>query len=343
MKKILSLLLVILLVLGLISCNNNSKNNEENKNDDKEEVVKITNNFFSVDGMPMLCAHRGGSVRNPENTMKAFNYSVEECMADILESDVWITKDGHLVLLHDSTVLRTSDANTYLGRNINLTPKDFTLDELKELNFGAKFTDISGSKPYQNIVNNEMTKEERKRIINENMVGIVTFDELLENFYDKNKDLLFIVEIKNSHNDGCIVADKINEILNKYPDYKNNVCIGTFNNEVEEYISNTYPNMITGASTKDAEEFVMDILFNNTVKESYSFKCLQIPTSYSMNSNKINLIDEKLLKIAHEKDIAVQYWTINDIETMKLLIDAGCDAIMTDDPTTLRKVLDEKK
>ena len=38
--------------------------------------------------------------------------------------------------------------------------------------------------------------------------------------------------------------------------------------------------------------------------------------------------------------MAVQYWTINDEETMRELIDKGCDAIMTDDPKLLKSVLD---
>ena len=80
--------------------------------------------------MPLLCAHRGGSVNNPENTLKAFKYAVEECQADILESDVWLTKDGQLVLMHDQTVARTSDAQSYLGRQTALNVSDFTLEEL---------------------------------------------------------------------------------------------------------------------------------------------------------------------------------------------------------------------
>ena len=345
MKKYIMLILTLVLGLSLFACSN-SENQGENPNDKedppKTEVVEKTNKFISKTGTPMLCSHRGGSVRNPENTLKAFIYSVTECNADILESDVWITKDGHLVLLHDATVTRTSDATQYLNRNVKLTPKDFTLAELKELNFGYNFTDFDGSKPYKDIVSLDMSKEERVEIITRNQVSIITLEELFDYFYEDYKDLLFIIEIKNSNLDGFNAVDKINEILTKYPDYINNLALGSFNDEVQTYINETYKYMHTGASTSEASSFVMDVLLNDSVKESYGFTCLQIPTSYNFNSTMVDLIDEKLLQTAHEKDIAVQYWTINDRATMEKLIDAKCDAIMTDDPTLLRTVLNEK-
>ncbi|MFA7529377.1 MAG: glycerophosphodiester phosphodiesterase family protein, partial [Bacilli bacterium] len=42
---------------------------------------------------------------------------------------------------------------------------------------------------------------------------------------------------------------------------------------------------------------------------------------------------------AHRRNIAVQYWTVNDEDTMRKLIKAGADAIMTDDPDVLCEVL----
>lgn len=299
------------------------------------------NFFISQTGRPMLCAHRGGSVQNPENTLKAFKYAVDECQADILESDVWITKDGHLVLLHDSTVLRTSDAVTYLNRSTNLTPRDFTLEELRELNFGANFVAPDGSKPYVDIVKNITNKEQRKEIIKENEVSILTLDELFYYFYEKNQDLLFIVEIKDFGVYGKASADKINELLTKYPNYSKRLAVGTFNDDVEKYIKSAYPNIIRGASTSSANTYVSDVLLKNSVQEVYDFSCLQIPTSYVLSSGIISLISEKLINVSHEKNIAVQYWTINDEATMKLLISAKCDAIMTDDPALFKKVLIE--
>ena len=72
--------------------------------------------------------HRGFCAKYPENTMIAFKKALE-IGVDQLETDVHVTKDGHLVLIHDTTVDRTT----------NKTGKvcDYTLEELKQLDAGG--------------------------------------------------------------------------------------------------------------------------------------------------------------------------------------------------------------
>ena len=57
----------------------------------------------------------------------------------------------------------------------------------------------------------------------------------------------------------------------------------------------------------------------------------------------IKLDKKTYIKRAHRRNIAVQYWTINEEEDMRHLIDLGCDAIMTDDPELIKTVLDSYK
>lgn len=59
----------------------------------------------------MIAAHRGGSITNPENTLKAYKTAVNEYKIDIVESDLWLTKDNHLVYNHDGYIDRTSNVN----------------------------------------------------------------------------------------------------------------------------------------------------------------------------------------------------------------------------------------
>lgn len=75
-------------------------------------------------------AHRGASGHAPENTMAAFDKAVE-MKADYIELDVQMSKDGHLVVIHDTTVDRTTNGT---GR-----VKDLTLQELKQLDAGSWF------------------------------------------------------------------------------------------------------------------------------------------------------------------------------------------------------------
>jgi glycerophosphoryl diester phosphodiesterase len=69
------------------------------------------------------------------------------------------------------------------------------------------------------------------------------------------------------------------------------------------------------------------------------FACLQIPTDYDVGIT-LKLNKKTYVRRAHRRNIAVQYWTINNEETMRDLIELGCDCIMTDDPLLLKSVLD---
>lgn len=79
---------------------------------------------------PRLCAHRGFSSVAPENSMPAFGAAVG-MGADEIEFDLWYTKDGEVVSIHDSTLERVSDGSGFIY--------DHTLAELEKLDFGAKF------------------------------------------------------------------------------------------------------------------------------------------------------------------------------------------------------------
>ncbi|MFD1955603.1 glycerophosphodiester phosphodiesterase [Paenibacillus thailandensis] len=77
---------------------------------------------------PINFAHRGASGYCPENTMAAFAKALE-LGANGIETDVQMTKDGRLVLIHDETLKRTAGADVWV--------KDITFDELQKLDAGS--------------------------------------------------------------------------------------------------------------------------------------------------------------------------------------------------------------
>ncbi|MGB9378074.1 MAG: glycerophosphodiester phosphodiesterase family protein [Mycobacteriales bacterium] len=79
-----------------------------------------------VDAGPLVVAHRGSSHRVPEHTLAAYQHAIDDG-ADALECDVRLTRDGHLVCVHDRRVDRTST-----GRGLVST---LELKELAELDF----------------------------------------------------------------------------------------------------------------------------------------------------------------------------------------------------------------
>lgn len=77
-----------------------------------------------------VIAHRGASGYAPENTRAAFERAIA-MGAVAIETDVRLTADGHLVLMHDATVTRTTDGRGPVA--------DYTLAELRSLDAGGWF------------------------------------------------------------------------------------------------------------------------------------------------------------------------------------------------------------
>ena len=86
--------------------------------------------FGSERDMPErgVCAHRGAMDTHPENTVPAFREAVR-LGVQMIELDVRMTKDGHLVIMHDPTVDRTTDGHGAVAEK--------TLQEIEQLDAGS--------------------------------------------------------------------------------------------------------------------------------------------------------------------------------------------------------------
>jgi glycerophosphoryl diester phosphodiesterase len=93
-----------------------------------------------------VTAHRGASAYAPENTLAAFAVGIEQ-RADWIESDVQATKDGELVLMHDTTLSRTTDVEQRFPGRSPWRVKDFTLAEIKTLDAGSWFDEEYAGEP----------------------------------------------------------------------------------------------------------------------------------------------------------------------------------------------------
>ena len=88
-------------------------------------------------GAPSLVAHRGGAKLAPENTMAAFRQAVEAWRSDVLEMDVRLSSDGHVIVIHDATVDRTTDG---VGQ-----VHELPWAALRELDAGYHFVALDGT------------------------------------------------------------------------------------------------------------------------------------------------------------------------------------------------------
>ncbi len=85
-----------------------------------------------------LCAHRGAMATHPENTLPAFREAIR-AGAHMIEFDVLLTKDNHMVVMHDATVDRTTNGTGKVA--------DLTLDQIKGLDAGSwKSPEFAGTR-----------------------------------------------------------------------------------------------------------------------------------------------------------------------------------------------------
>ena len=82
----------------------------------------------AADGHPFVVAHRGASADRPEHTLAAYQLALEEG-ADGVECDVRLTRDGHLVCVHDRRIDRTSTGTGLVS--------EMTLAQLRKLDYGS--------------------------------------------------------------------------------------------------------------------------------------------------------------------------------------------------------------
>ncbi len=114
-----TLLLMIFALLLIVGCQ--SAENEASEN----EFVSSSSLRWQLDQPPLISAHRGGpSPGFPENCIETFAQTLKSVPA-MLECDVSITRDGHLVLMHDEKVDRTTNGTGYID--------EMTLTEVKSL------------------------------------------------------------------------------------------------------------------------------------------------------------------------------------------------------------------
>lgn len=293
-------------------------------------------------------AHRAGGVLDPENTMQAIKTCItnDEYDVDILEFDLHLTADNQLILLHDENFDRTTNSVEVWGRE-GVLPRDKTLEEIKELNFGYWFPYERGS-----------VQVEDKRIykdLNHLPVGVkasdlrvVTLEEVFKEVGAKKTSELapgesapkikynFIIEIKDKGSVGKYAAEQLCKLMNDY-NLLDKVVVGTFNGDISDYFDYLNANVYNGKINRSAGilevlKIFLSYLMNRDLG-TVKYNVLQIPY---MNWFPF-LGSKSFIDYAHKYGIACQFWTINEASQMETLIKNGADCIMSDNP----KLLDE--
>lgn len=284
------------------------------------------NPYITPKGEALVSAHRSGGGIYPENTMLAFKSCAEseEFQTDIFEFDLHMTKDGRLIVLHDDTLDRTTNAEEHFGAS-NILAIDKTYDELRALNCGEHFTDDAGNTPYAGLRGDDIPDDLR----------VVALEDVLD-YLESVKAYKYIIDIKNGGEDGYRGVDELYRIL-KERDMLSQVVFGTFNGEVSVYVDENYPDLLRSAGIKEVLSFYFSALVNRKLnQEDIPFVALQIPANQYF---VFRLGTQKFLDYAHSYNLAVQYWTINDEDEIRRLNEIGADAIITDIPNRAHEII----
>ena len=285
---------------------------------EEAKAENITNPYITKKNA-LVSAHRSGKDIAPENTMAAFKHCIEseDFNVDIYEFDLHITKDGKLILLHDDTLDRTTNSVKHFGEE-GVKPSEKTYEELRELNFGENFQNTDGKYPYESLRGDEIPDELRA----------VLLEDVLD-YLESNGDFRYIIEIKDSGENGKKACDELYRIL-KEKELLENVVFGTFNPDVTAYADENYPDMLRSASITEVLVFYLLASYGIDVDaDFFKYEALQIPVGYP---GVLYLDTERIINYAHRHNIAVQYWTINEAEEVEHLNSIGADCIMSDSP-----------
>lgn len=270
-------------------------------------VTQTENQTFLKKGnRPLIIAHQGGAGMAPGNTMAAFSLS-EKLGVDMLEMDVHLSKDGEAVVIHDNTVDRTTNGTGAV--------KDMTLNELQKLDAGYHFIGPDGSYSYRN-----------------KGITIPAMDEIFKEF----PGYPMTIELKT---DDPALADKMAELIRKH-NMSDKVIIASFYDDALAYFIEATDGTVPVSSAREAtRNFVIaHKLYADRIIPMEKYTAVQIP----MEASGLNLATERLTESLHKRGIAVQYWTINDEDSVRKLARIGADGIMTDHPNIVKKVLDQE-
>ena len=251
---------------------------------------------------PLVIAHRGGKGLWPENSLFAFQRA-SALGVDMLEMDLHLSSDGELVVIHDSTLDRTTNGEGPVAAR--------SLAQLQALDAGHRWSADGGqSHPYRG-----------------QGVRIPTFTEVLERFPSIPK----VIEIKVPD---VGMEAQLCDTLTAHQQ-RDKVIVGSFYDRSLQLFREQCPGVATSAGPGSVRLLLALNWIGLGSVLSPSYQALQIPEAHS----GLAIASRSLLQTASQRGLNVQLWTINEQPDMRRLLDLGADALITDYPDRALQVL----
>jgi glycerophosphoryl diester phosphodiesterase len=253
----------------------------------------------AVHPLPKVVAHRGASAEAPENTLAAVRRAIARD-ADLVEVDVQRTKDGALVLMHDTTLSRTTNVRRLFPRRAPWLVSDFTYDELLRLDAGSWFSpQYAGER-------------------------IPTLEQLVEVLRLSPTGLLLELKAVALHPG---LAEDVATTLRAIPGYVDSAApagrlvVESFDHEAARRHKELEPSVPVGVlGTPHRAELGAIATWADQVN----------PVHWSVRRSYVETV--------RRHGMGCQVWTVNKPEQMRRAIGLGVTGVITNHPVTLRHV-----
>ncbi|AXK32974.1 glycerophosphodiester phosphodiesterase [Streptomyces armeniacus] len=259
------------------------------------------------EGAPVPVAHRGASGYAPENTLAAVDKAAELGI-EWVENDVQRTRDGELVVMHDTTLDRTTDAEEVFPDRAPWNVADFTADEIARLDAGSWFGEgYAGAK-------------------------VPTLKQYLDRVSAHDQKLL--LELKKPELYPGIEGETLKELSNEgWLDgrhVKDRLVIQSFNAESVARVHMRKPAVKTGfLGTPDTSDLRKYGRFTDQINPSHT----------TVSKDYVDAVHD--VRGAHGKPLEVFTWTVNDAAGARAAADAGVDGIISNFPDVVRDAVAE--
>ncbi|XOZ35090.1 glycerophosphodiester phosphodiesterase family protein [Halomonadaceae bacterium KBTZ08] len=319
MRQTLKTLALLAVSLMLVACNDDDSSNSSN------------NDEVSVAGIPEFAniAHRGASGHAPEATEPAFELAQSIGDVDYLEFDVNLSKDGELVVIHDTTVDRTTDGSGKVNEH--------TLEELKALDAGSWFNEEYPEKASSDYEGLE----------------IMTLDEVIDRF---GVNMKYYIETKSPEMYSDALEEKlVDTVESKGLVERDNVVLQSFQpnslktmhemNEDIPLVQLVYYWPKKDEEGKRTSDEITDWVSGLPAPDDFKASDFEAVSEYAvgLGTNHVygdrEMFSPSFVQKAHDAGLLVHIYTINETDTMETLIDEfGVDGIFTNFPDRLAQV-----
>lgn len=276
---------------------------DNSKQEQQNWIHNLTGEKFTT------IAHRGASGYAPEHTFYSYDKSHNAIGASYIEIDLQMTKDGHLVAMHDETVDRTTNGTGRVDQ--------YTLEELKQLDAGSKFN------------------EQNPQYANSNYEGaqIPTLDEILERY---GTDANYYIETKSPDVYPGMeekLLDTLNkhQLLNEQSLKKGHVMVQSFSQESLLKMKNLNSNVPLIRLLDKGE------LPNMTQQDFNYIKQYAI----GVGPEYTDLTKENVTNLKNT-GFLVHPFTVNEVADMERLNEYGVDGLFTNYPDLYKQVVNEQ-